>query len=30
MLNNIKVSHTTDEIVLSVNVIADIHEVVEE
>ena len=30
MLNNIKVSHTTDEIVLNVNVIADIHEVVEE
>ena len=30
MLNNIKVSHTTDEIVLSVNVIADIHEVIEE
>lgn len=30
MLNNIKVSHTTDEIILNVNVIADIHEVVEE
>ena len=30
MLNNIKISHTTNEIVLNVNVIADIHEVVEE
>ena len=30
MLNNIKMSSTTDEIVLNVNVIADVHEVVEE
>lgn len=30
MLNNIKMSSTTEEIVLNVNVIADLHEVVEE
>lgn len=30
MLNNIKISQTTEEIILNVNVIADIHEVLEE
>ena len=30
MLNNIKISQTTDEIILNVNVIADINEILEE
>lgn len=30
MLNNIKISQTTEEIILNVNVIADIHEILEE
>lgn len=30
MLNNIKISQTTEEIILNVNVIADIHEIIEE
>ena len=30
MLNSIKINQTLEEIVLNVNVIADIHEVVEE
>ena len=30
MLNNIKISQTTNEIILNVNVIADIKEILEE
>ena len=30
MLNNIKISQTTNEIILNVNVIAEIHEILEE
>ena len=30
MLNNIKINQTTDEIVLSVNIVADIEEIAEE
>ena len=30
MLNNIKISQTTEEIVLNVNVVADVEEVYEE
>ena len=30
MLNNIKISQTTNEIILNVNVIADINEILEE
>lgn len=30
MLNNIKINQTTNEIILNVNVIAEIHEILEE